>query len=88
MEVDRNIAMTKPEQLNAPFTEDQVYRLNQYQDDEWFHPFTCCGPDGCRDRLGTEGNDRKLIATVDGWICPTCDYTQDWAWAGMVDYYD
>lgn len=23
--------------------------------------------------------DRELVATVNGWICPTCDYTQNWA---------
>jgi hypothetical protein len=23
--------------------------------------------------------DHCLVATVNGWICPTCDYTQDWA---------
>jgi hypothetical protein len=22
--------------------------------------------------------DRELVATVDGWICPTCDYKQAW----------
>ena len=25
--------------------------------------------------------DHALVATVNGWICPTCDYTQDWAHA-------
>ena len=23
-------------------------------------------------------HDRELVATKDGWICPTCDYKQDW----------
>ena len=23
-------------------------------------------------------HDRELVATRDGWICPTCDYKQDW----------
>jgi len=22
--------------------------------------------------------DRELVATENGWICPTCDYKQDW----------
>ena len=26
-----------------------------------------------------------LIATPDGWICPSCDYTQDWAHGFMAD---
>lgn len=25
--------------------------------------------------------DHVLVATVNGWICPTCDYTQNWAHA-------
>jgi hypothetical protein len=23
-------------------------------------------------------HDRELVATKDGWICPTCDYKQEW----------
>lgn len=23
-------------------------------------------------------HDRELVATRDGWVCPTCDYKQDW----------
>lgn len=23
-------------------------------------------------------HDRELVATKDGWICPTCDYKQNW----------
>lgn len=30
-------------------------------------------------------NDRLLVATEAGWTCPTCDYTQDWAWSWMAD---
>lgn len=30
-------------------------------------------------------HDRLLIATVAGWVCPTCAYTQDWAYAFMAD---
>ncbi len=71
----------------APFTAEQVEALNAYQVDGWMHPFTC-GP--CRDTLGTitpDGalDDRLLVATVDGWVCPTCDYTQNWAHAFMAD---
>lgn len=29
--------------------------------------------------------ERALVATDDGWICPTCDYVQEWAWAFMAD---
>lgn len=31
-------------------------------------------------------NDRLLVATPDGWTCPTCDYTQGWAHEFMLDW--
>lgn len=75
--------MGEVSKAQAPFTEAQVRSLNDYQVSGVMHPFTC-GP--CRDRLGIrEGNDRLLVATPEGWICPTCDYTQDWCWAWMAD---
>ena len=62
------------EYLKAPFTEEQVEHLNAWQANQNRHPFTC---GQCRD-AGLPGQC-PLTATVDGWICPTCDYTQDWA---------
>lgn len=64
--------------IHAPFTPEQVRRLNEYQHAGQFHPYTC---GNCRDNLGTENgmNDRLLVATEQGWECPTCDYTQNWA---------
>ncbi len=66
------------DQIQAPFTEDQVKSLNEYQPSGVFHPFTCGGKN-CR-------ND--LVATEAGWKCPdpNCDYTQDWAWSWMADW--
>lgn len=60
-------AGTQPGQIKAPWTEEQVQRLNEWQQDSRFHPFTCgkCG--------------KVLTATPNGWICGSCDYTQDWA---------
>lgn len=56
------------------FTEDQVASLNAYQDCGRWHPFTCpCG-------------SGALKATVDGWVCDKCDYTQDWANDFMCDW--
>ena len=54
----------------APWTEQQVYNLNEFQRDYRRHSYTC-GYD----------SSHVLEATVDGWICPTekCNYTQDWA---------
>lgn len=66
--------------VRAPWTDEQVAALNDWQTSGRFHPFTCCTEGtGCRDRLGTDNNERALAATNNGWVCPTCDYTQDWA---------
>ena len=60
------------------FTPDEVVSLLNHQQNGNFHPFTC-GNRG-------DGNHRVIISdlgalvpTVKGWICPFCDYTQDWA---------
>lgn len=53
----------------APWTDEEVAALNEWQASGKFHPYTC---GKCRNRDG-------LLATNDGWICPTCDYKQDWA---------
>ena len=78
----------KPEMIHAPFTPEQVQRLNEWQTQTGtnmpFHPFTC----GYRGESahGQEGGDTGLlIATEDGWVCPSCDYTQDWAHAFMAE---
>lgn len=70
------------ERMNAPFNDDQVHKLNEFQKTGFFHPFTCCGgdidenPDCERQNQKGEGT---LIATKDGWICPCGKYTQNWA---------
>ena len=78
----------KPEMIHAPFAPEQVQRLNEWQTqtgpDMPFHPFTC----GNRGELahGREGGDTGvLIATEAGWVCPSCDYTQDWAHVFMAE---
>ena len=66
-------------QLKAPFTKGQVDALNKYQNEGKFHPFTCCShpvPE-CERKAGK--SEGKLIATVNGWICPCGKYTQYWA---------
>jgi hypothetical protein len=56
--------------VKAPWTAEQVDTLNRFQNLGYVHEFTC-------------GNDhegsRALVATRAGWICPNCDYRQDWA---------
>lgn len=64
------------------FTPDQVVNLWRYQFGPWdpdfpaMHPFTCGNRDNHPDMAGDKG---VLVPTVRGWICPFCDYTQDWA---------
>lgn len=81
--------------IEAPFTPEQVEALNRWQRNGNYHPFTC---GNCRDadteaevahfkktgkwKRGKE--QRELVATEKGWICPTCDYTQSWAYAIMA----
>lgn len=60
------------------FTPDEVVNLARHQVDGRFHPFTCPNRDreSHRDVFGDLG---ALVPTVRGWICPFCEYTQDWA---------
>lgn len=62
----------------SAFSPDEVVRLDHYQRSGHFHPFTCenRGDGNHRDMGGDLG---ALIPTVRGWICPFCDYTQNWA---------
>ncbi|HEY6018491.1 MAG TPA: hypothetical protein VIY48_00890 [Candidatus Paceibacterota bacterium] len=62
----------------APFTEDQVASINAYQASNVGHPFTC----------GSNRHKEQalLIAQVNGWYCPLCDYGQSWAWNWMADW--
>jgi hypothetical protein len=60
-------------QIKAPFTQDQVNHINEFQNSNLVHPFTC-------------GNDSTpLIAQRDGLHCPNCDYKQDWVHDAMAD---
>jgi hypothetical protein len=64
--------------VRAPFTPEQVASLNGYQASGAVHPFTC-GNDDC------PAEQAVLVAREDGWRCPACTYTQDWAHAQMAD---
>ncbi|WP_322544434.1 hypothetical protein U2G91_15680 [Rhodococcoides fascians] len=61
----------------APWTDEQVHNLNEYQRAGVMHPFTCF----------CEAGKRDMIATNDGWACPNdaCDIDQKWAHAFMAD---
>jgi hypothetical protein len=65
--------------IDAPWTDEQVESLNNYQISGVFHEFTCGGK--------VDGKDCRepLIATRDGWICKKCAYRQNWAHKWMTD---
>lgn len=66
----------------APWTPEQVAALNARQRDGSYHPFTCGGNRTDANHLDGEG---VLVATPDGWVCPYCDYRQNWAHAEMLE---
>jgi hypothetical protein len=74
-------------QIKAPWTDEQVATLNAYQKPpSMYHPFTCGSLDHPRIEevpFGEFEKGRTLIATNNGWHCPTCPYVQDWAWDFM-----
>lgn len=65
-------------QINAPWTDEQVSALNNFQRAGKMHPFTCAnrGDGSHREHNGDLGG---LEATPEGWVCVSCDYTQTWA---------
>jgi hypothetical protein len=71
----------KPMIIEAPWTPAQVDQLNRWQRSRQFHPFTCGGNRTDEKHLDGKG---VLIATTAGWICPCCDYRQNWCHDFMV----
>jgi len=71
------------ERLVAPWTNAQVAALNRFQRYAFVHPFTCLAITHPGDKMADK--DRVLVATNAGWVCPSCDYTQNWAHAVMVE---
>ncbi len=64
------------DQVKAPFTKEEAEKLNQYQKLGFLHEFTC----------PNKHPDRTLIAKEgEGWHCPHCDYTQNWAHLFMLN---
>lgn len=63
------------------FTAEEAFTLNGYQEAGFMHPFTC----GSGKRTEHPDGEGRLVATVHGWVCPYCDYRQDWAHSWMKD---
>lgn len=68
------------------WSQEIVDKLNLIQKSKSFHPYTC-GTDDCGKLIECLNWENKphtvffrseLIATQNGWVCPNCDYTQDW----------
>ena len=64
------------DKVRAPWTDERIKALNEYQADNNFHPYTCPFGHGA------------LVATPEGWRCGKCDYTQDWAHDFMTRKYE
>jgi hypothetical protein len=62
--------------IKPPWTKEQVDSLNALQKSGIVHPYTCGGNRTDENHLDGEG---VLVATENGWMCPYCDYRQDWA---------
>jgi hypothetical protein len=69
------------EKIKAPWTPETVKALNDFQHSGEWHPFTCGGSNRDKSHLDGEG---VLAATEYGWVCPYCDYEQDWAYLFMT----
>lgn len=66
------------------FIADEVANLDKHQTGGRFHPFTCANRGDGNHRVAY-GDLGALIPTVRGWVCPFCDYTQDWAHGSMKE---
>lgn len=64
--------------MSDVFSPDEVVNLAKAQTARMFHPFTCANRNDGNHR-NVFGDTGALVPTVRGWICPFCDYTQNWA---------
>jgi hypothetical protein len=69
--------------IRAPWTAEQVEALNRWQASDFVHPYTCGSGYRTNRSIHPDGEGR-LVATEHGWVCPNCDYRQEWAWAGSL----
>ena len=67
--------MATMDKVTAPFDDNQVRRINAFQKNNKFHPFTC-STDGCKVRV--------LHAEKTRMICRGCGYVQYWVYSIMA----
>jgi len=70
------------DRVKAPFTDEQVDAINQWQNTSTVHPLTC-GSGNRKDEKHLDG-EGILVASKDGLVCPYCDYKQDWVPDGVA----
>ena len=73
--------------FKAPWTEAEVKALNATQNASAMHPFTCANRSNGK-HVYYNGDLGALIATKGGWVCLSCDYTQNWAYEMMLEQWD
>lgn len=79
---DGNLVLVESQRTSRPpWSMREVAALNQWQSGHG-HPFTCSNRNDGGHRTTTDLG--VLVATGQGWTCPDCDYTQDWAHGFMV----
>lgn len=71
-----------PNYIVAPWSDDVIEGLNRYQVSGVCHPYTCGS--GNRKDVRHSDNEGVLQATRNGWVCPFCDYKQEYALANSV----
>jgi hypothetical protein len=73
-------------QIRAPWTDEQVRNLREYQLSAHVHPFTCPNRgNGKHFKMTGDRDLGVLVPTLLGWRCPDCDHWQDWAHDFMLD---
>lgn len=81
--------MVNNDTTEATWSPDEVKLLNRWQQLRIVHPFTCGNnrmDEKHRAYQAEHGGDYgQLVATENGWVCPACGYTQEWAHQAMVN---
>ena len=76
--------MTTGVKTFAPWTDEQVAKMNEWQACRRVNELTCQEQHRSA-RLGKLPRTKTLVATREGMVCPSCGYTQHWALASMLN---